>query len=106
LTPTPIETREAPPIGVRVRTKVEWRGEDLVREGVVIDNTKRWYEGEGAVGGLTFDYEQDNGKISTMGVSSDAWEIIENEDEYPRCPKCGDPIDFCQGHGEIAEEMS
>lgn len=22
-------------------------------------------------------------------------------DEYPPCPECGDPIDYCQGHGTI-----
>jgi hypothetical protein len=23
-------------------------------------------------------------------------------DEYPNCPICGDPIDYCQGHGDGA----
>lgn len=26
-------------------------------------------------------------------------------DDVARCPKCGDPIDYCQGHGEIADEV-
>lgn len=21
----------------------------------------------------------------------------------PRCPACGDPIDYCQGHGEVGD---
>jgi hypothetical protein len=25
-----------------------------------------------------------------------------DDDYYPRCETCGDPIDYCQGHGEIA----
>jgi len=28
----------------------------------------------------------------------------ESDAEYtPRCPACGDPIDYCQGHGEIGD---
>lgn len=27
-------------------------------------------------------------------------------DEYPRCPRCGEPSDYCQGHGEIAEAVA
>ncbi|QXN74473.1 hypothetical protein SEA_FLOAT294_90 [Gordonia phage Float294] len=26
-------------------------------------------------------------------------EIVEAESEFPRCDQCGDPIDYCQGHG-------
>lgn len=26
----------------------------------------------------------------------------EDDDDYPACPICGDPIDYCQGHGERA----
>lgn len=28
------------------------------------------------------------------------------EGEYDNCPECGDPIDYCQGHGEIADAIS
>lgn len=30
---------------------------------------------------------------------------IEPGDDFPdaRCPACGDPIDYCQGHGEIGD---
>lgn len=28
----------------------------------------------------------------------------EGPDEYPPCPICGEPIDYCQGHGPIAQE--
>jgi hypothetical protein len=24
--------------------------------------------------------------------------------EFPNCPVCGDPIDYCQGHGQICCE--
>lgn len=24
-------------------------------------------------------------------------------DDYPGCPACGEPIDYCQGHGEIGD---
>lgn len=31
--------------------------------------------------------------------------ITEREhDEYPPCPICGDPIDYCLGHGATTEE--
>lgn len=26
-------------------------------------------------------------------------EIVANDAEFPRCERCGDPIDYCQGHG-------
>lgn len=25
------------------------------------------------------------------------------EDTWGRCPACGEPIDYCQGHGEIGD---
>jgi hypothetical protein len=28
------------------------------------------------------------------------------DDGYPACDICGDPSDYCQGHGEIAAERS
>ncbi len=31
---------------------------------------------------------------------SDALNDMEDES---RCPACGDPIDYCQGHGEIGD---
>jgi hypothetical protein len=30
--------------------------------------------------------------------TSQVWEI---EGEYPLCPICDDPIDYCLGHGEL-----
>jgi hypothetical protein len=74
----PVETRATPALGTRIRTTVEHpRGVTLVREGQVVRNNHRWYEGEGRIGGLVFDYVQDNGRVSSMSVSSDAWEVIE-----------------------------
>ena len=34
-------------------------------------------------------------------------ELDESEDEVyvSRCPACGDPIDYCQGHGEIGDPV-
>lgn len=25
------------------------------------------------------------------------------EDDYPDCPICGEPIDYCPGHGEVLD---
>ena len=30
----------------------------------------------------------------------DALTLYSDADEYPACPICGDPIDYCLGHGE------
>jgi hypothetical protein len=31
---------------------------------------------------------------------------IPSQDEYiARCPACGDPIDYCQGHGEMGDPV-
>jgi hypothetical protein len=29
--------------------------------------------------------------------------LIMDEEYVSRCPACGDPIDYCQGHGEIGD---
>ena len=30
--------------------------------------------------------------------------VMDREEEFvSRCPACGDPIDYCQGHGEIGD---
>lgn len=28
---------------------------------------------------------------------------IPGDEDVARCPACGDPIDYCQGHGEIGD---
>lgn len=33
----------------------------------------------------------------------DALALYGEADDYPACPICGDPIDYCQGHGELSE---
>lgn len=33
-------------------------------------------------------------------------QMTEPADEYPPCPECGNPIDYCQGHGDIGPERS
>jgi hypothetical protein len=45
----------------------------------------------------------------SMSVSNADWESLRAAvadpegppEEYPPCPICGDPIDYCQGHGEL-----
>ena len=32
-----------------------------------------------------------------------AFPLEEEEEEVSRCPACGDPIDYCQGHGKIGD---
>jgi hypothetical protein len=34
--------------------------------------------------------------------TEDLWHYGICDDEYPACETCGDPIDYCQGHGVIA----
>lgn len=29
----------------------------------------------------------------------------EDEEMNSRCPVCGDPVDYCQGHGEIGDPV-
>jgi hypothetical protein len=44
------------------------------------------------------------------GPSSDPYDVEQREmrddEEYiARCPACGDPIDYCQGHGQIGDPV-
>ena len=38
-------------------------------------------------------------------VESGGWDQ-QDPDAYPPCPACGEPIDYCLGHGEIADPES
>jgi hypothetical protein len=84
-------------------------------------------EGETLIGGELVEYEGTVGVVSNRGGTigryslrmprgevntlrrSDFKVLFAPEpeaEEYPRCEKCGEPIDYCQGHGEIAEAVA
>ena len=35
-----------------------------------------------------------------VAIEADDYDVY-----YPHCPACGDPIDYCQGHGEIGDPV-
>jgi len=73
----PKETRQAPPIGSRIRVTLilNHRGDTSVSEGVVVCTDQRWSEPDG-IGARVIDYRTDDGRSKVVAVSSDAWEMI------------------------------
>lgn len=47
------------------------------------------------------DLERLNAMLGRPATVSEAWDALVAEDS--RCPACGNPIDYCQGHGEIGD---
>jgi hypothetical protein len=84
-------------------------------------------EGETLTGGEYVEYEGTIGVVSNRGGTIGRYSLRmplgevttlrrsdfrvlfaepQDEEPYGRCETCGEPIDYCQGHGEIAEAVA
>jgi hypothetical protein len=43
--------------------------------------------------------------VSDLEETHEDFDWARAEDEYPQCPVCGEPIDYCLGHGPTAEDL-
>lgn len=76
----------------------------LLLDGVVA-NVIEWSTAKEAIDtGIFGTCDHLNVNVTSLRLSRPDDEEDEEDEEYvARCPACGDPIDYCQGHGEMGD---